>query len=506
MKTIKRSLAAIAISAAALAGCQEIQIENDYTPKKYYASMEEFQPDTKTYLGEGNQILWSEGDFIEVFDGGEYGYYEVSESSVGKSSAEFVKIPEYGGPTVKCDRLFALYSGNFTLEDQYTIPKTDMGELIIPISISSWGSLYHSSILNNLPMVAVSPIGSQELSFKNVGGVIKLSIKGNTKITSIIIEGNSEEHIAGYAYVTVDEDGIHQISPSEDAGYYEQSIQYEDSYYPIMLSEEEATDFYIPIIPTDFKNGFTVTITDAVGNEYIKTTNKRNEVKRSHILTMPEFSIERPQLPPSSGQWIDLGLSVKWAAWNLGAESPEEYGDKYAWGETKPRSGSSLSNLIEHYEHKVKVYSEEDPDGWHWEFKFIGNNICGTQYDAAHVQWGQGARMPNNSEIRELCRECEFDYGTYKETEGFFVTGPNGKVIFLPASYRGDFYNDGTSFAQFDSELWGGELHIHEQQIDFASVLWCSVAYDGVNFKNKVHDVGVHGPICDLLHIRAVKD
>lgn len=50
MKTIKRSLAAIAISAAALAGCQEIQIENDYTPKKYYASMEEFQPDTKVYM------------------------------------------------------------------------------------------------------------------------------------------------------------------------------------------------------------------------------------------------------------------------------------------------------------------------------------------------------------------------------------------------------------------------------------------------------------------------
>lgn len=527
MKTIKRSLAAIAISAAALAGCQEIQIENDYTLKKYHASMEEFQPDTKTYLGEGNQILWGEGDVIEVYGGNEYGkYYAVSESSVGKSSAEFVEIPDWEGPAVKCDKLVAVYA-DIAWTDEDEIPKTDNGDLIIPIYLNPERNLVDDCSLHKLPMVAVSSIGSQELSFKNIGGILKLSIKGKREINSIKIVGNSEEHIAGCAYVTVNEDEIHQVSPSEDFGYYKQYIELSSrGLPPIMLSEKEATDFYIPIIPTDFTNGFTVTITDTEGNEYIKSTNKRNEVKRSHILTMPEFLIESTDnddndgegddggeeeentpggvhWTPTPGQWIDLGLSVKWAAWNLGAESPEEYGDKYAWGETEPKTVGGIEN----YEHKEKVYSEEDPEGWHWEYKFIGENICGTQYDAAHVKWGEGARMPNFSEIAELASECEFNYGTYNETEGFFVKGPSGKIIFLPA-YRMNFDSaSGESGEELGVSFMGGTLYwdYEEERWRGIHLLMCNYFYQP-GFMENHFGIGISWNFGAIQHIRAVKE
>ena len=51
-----------------------------------------------------------------------------------------------------------------------------------------------------------------------------------------------------------------------------------------------------------------------------------------------------------SEQMADLGLSVKWAGWNIGASKPEEYGDYYAWGEVEVRDESTYKyNMWDHY-------------------------------------------------------------------------------------------------------------------------------------------------------------
>lgn len=480
MKTIKRSLAAIAISAAALAGCQEIQIENDYTPKKYYASMEEFQPDTKTYLGEGNQILWDVNDQILVFDGGEYGkYYEVSRASVGKSYAEF-ELVDNNGPVNEYDKLVAFYS----IWDSY------YDALYFISSFSPFFSDHHS--LESFPMIAVGSIGSKQLAFKNIGGILKLSIKGDRSIESIEISGNSGENLCGFVNIEVGNDGIPHTTSAEnsyDHGVYTKTY---DGYGPIMLSKEKATDFYFPIIPTDFKTGFTVTITDTEGNEFIKETNKRNEVKRSHILTMPEFSIESTdnddndgegddgeeeegntsggvQWTPTPGQWIDLGLSVKWAAWDIGADSPDEYGGLYAWGETREKVRYDLDTYI----HAKRVYFGSGEDDWYLSPTFIGEEISGTEYDVAHVLWGDGARLPTLDEIQELASKCTFEKGSFKGTEGIFIIGPNNNNIFFPLRIcRGmygeyiyyDYYWTGTYCE--DGDIWGHPDSAHSLALD----------------------------------------
>lgn len=117
--------------------------------------------------------------------------------------------------------------------------------------------------------------------------------------------------------------------------------------------------------------------------------------------------------------YIDLGLSVKWATCNVGSTSPEDYGDYFAWGETKGRTSFSWEN----YEHC---------DGSILSDRYIGNDIKGTQYDAAFVNWGSDWRMPTDAEVGELISKCTFKQETINGVEGYLATGPNGNSIFLP--------------------------------------------------------------------------
>ena len=117
---------------------------------------------------------------------------------------------------------------------------------------------------------------------------------------------------------------------------------------------------------------------------------------------------------------VDLGLSVKWAWCNVGAERPEQEGNLYAWGETQVKSDYSPSN----YEHNA-------------EYTYIGTDICGTAYDAAQLAMGDGWRMPTREEIIELVSRCTWEKANLKGRDGVFVTGPNGNRIFLPNVSKG---------------------------------------------------------------------
>ena len=114
---------------------------------------------------------------------------------------------------------------------------------------------------------------------------------------------------------------------------------------------------------------------------------------------------------------VDLGLSVNWAGWNVGASAPDEYGGLYGWADP---SGKKISGNNDEYP------SANPP-----------LNICGTNYDIANVQWGHGWRLPTKAEMEELINKCKWEWGTYNNTKGYKVTGANGNSIFLPAGgYR----------------------------------------------------------------------
>ena len=122
---------------------------------------------------------------------------------------------------------------------------------------------------------------------------------------------------------------------------------------------------------------------------------------------------------------VDLGLSVKWATFNVGASRPERNGCYYAWGETEEKDCYSDNDYL--------YYSNGS-------FTDIGGNIAGTQYDVAHVKWGGDWRMPTRDEQDELLKNCDWEWTAIDGINGCKVKSRvNDEFIFLPASgYRWD--------------------------------------------------------------------
>ncbi len=116
----------------------------------------------------------------------------------------------------------------------------------------------------------------------------------------------------------------------------------------------------------------------------------------------------------TSGDFVDLGLSVKWASCNVGAENPWEYGNYYAWGE-----------------HEVKnVY-----DASNYKGPKDRQTICGSAWDVASWELGLPRRMPTESEYNELIANCTYESVVINGVEGGkFTSKKNGNSIFLPAA------------------------------------------------------------------------
>lgn len=143
-------------------------------------------------------------------------------------------------------------------------------------------------------------------------------------------------------------------------------------------------------------------------------------------------------------QKVDLGLSVKWAAWNVGATRPEEYGNYYYWGDLKAWDGDAF--------YYYPYYDEEKQ-----EYIFIGDDISGTQYDAARAEWGGSWRMPTLAEFNELIEKCKWRRVVYNGIAGQQAIGPNGNSIFFPAAgyAQGEYLNS----QALDGYYWTSTLY-----------------------------------------------
>ncbi len=134
-----------------------------------------------------------------------------------------------------------------------------------------------------------------------------------------------------------------------------------------------------------------------------------------------------------SMEYVDLGLSVKWAKWNLGATAPEESGDFFAWGETSPKSEYESDNyrFSEKGKGLVKYNSKDNYGSVVDNLKQL--ELCD---DAAHVILGGDWRMPTAKEIKELKDNCSFSRTTINGVKGSKLKskkkGYTDRWIFFP--------------------------------------------------------------------------
>ncbi len=188
-----------------------------------------------------------------------------------------------------------------------------------------------------------------------------------------------------------------------------------------------------------------------------------------------------PTPTPTTGtlnghDWIDLGLpsGTKWATCNVGADTPEGYGDYFAWGETTTKETYNWSTY--RYSNGGEGYNELTKYCNNAEYGYNGFTDALTTLevadDAAAVNWGSGWRMPTRNEMNELFNNCTHEWVTQNGVNGRKFTGSNGNSIFIPATGRrldgsldfDGFYGDYWSSSLYDSSpdlTWGLDFDLY---------------------------------------------
>lgn len=293
MKKIFGNIFMLAVACSMTAGCMVEEQPKDEVADVKVSFRAEIQDDvtTRTSLGHVNQILWSSGDEIVVFEKNiNASRHTLVGSSAGSSLGEFTPAtaPEEG----------RVMSHNVAFYPYCEASCTEAGKtsyVFTDIYFPAQQTYVEGSFAQkSFPMVAVSE--DEELTFRNVGGALKLQLKGNCAVQTITVTGNDNEYIAGKADVFVYTDGT--------------APEYEDRTAPAVkmqsnalkavtlncngtvLNSDKATDFILILPPVTFEDGFTVNIKDVDGNEKTVTAKVSNTVRRSAILKMPEITIE----------------------------------------------------------------------------------------------------------------------------------------------------------------------------------------------------------------------
>lgn len=166
---------------------------------------------------------------------------------------------------------------------------------------------------------------------------------------------------------------------------------------------------------------------------------------------------------PVTPEAVDLGLSVKWASFNVGASAPEEFGNYYAWAETETKSycyWDSYKWCNGTWKTLTKYCSQYD----------YGNNgfrdsktTIEPADDAATVTFGEAWRTPTADEWNELIENCTMQWTSMNGVNGYRISsnkaGYTDKSIFLPAAgylSEANFVGSGTDGFYWSANTVGG--------------------------------------------------
>lgn len=177
--------------------------------------------------------------------------------------------------------------------------------------------------------------------------------------------------------------------------------------------------------------------------------------------TVPTDTIFNDTVPndPIPFGWVDLGLpsGLLWGYCNVGASSPEQYGDYFAWGETQPKAYYDWIGYkyCVGGDHELTKYCTLPSYGYNGFVDTL--TVLQSEDDAATVNLGNGARMPTYEDWLELihCTTCH--YAVSNGVEGNRFVGPNGSWIFLPSAgycVGGDTVNAGNGGFYWAASIW----------------------------------------------------
>ena len=322
------------------------------------------------------------------------------------------------------------YLGNSKESGNSYITETKEGDIIKSIS----GSIASQS--GDLDDLGYCHIAMTTVTAETEGEEVVLSLNGTLR-TQIAI-------------AHLDLEGITQLKGDAIVGT-EYALQYNNGAFEFAVTPDAAANIAV----TDGTNAsYVVLLPNATANVDLKSnTSKKvtfeggveaNKIYYKYISDMeykPLAWEEYEENLINGYEYVDLGLpsGLLWATCNVGANSPEEYGDYFAWGETTTKSSYLSSNFPTYGLDNSQLQSQGYIDS-------EGNLTA--QYDAAAANWGGDWRMPTKAEQEELLNNCTWTWTTQNGVNGYKVTGPSGASIFLPAAG----FRDGSSLIIFGSD------------------------------------------------------
>lgn len=427
-----KNLSCLALALLAVSACTAL--EEPLKPEEpgketivFTVSREGTAPLTRTQVQEDGSVWWNPYEQVSVFygSGNSGGSCFVTTNGAPAAQTELSGSIQMSG-TGKAFWAVYPYAGTNACDGSS-----------VTMSIPSLQQGVGGNFSNNaFPAIATS--NSLDLAFWNVCGGVKFSVSRGD-ITSVSFRGNKGEPLAGKVSVGFGTDGrpvlnevlegcpeVTLIAP----GYFEPGVNY-----------------YITLLPAVLEGGFTMTLRTADGRGRVVSNSPRT-VKRSVFGVLngiDEKVAEWESLVPEA---VDLGLSVQWASFNVGAFAPEEYGDYFAWGETSPKAEYSWETYkwCNGSEYSLTRYNY---DGNYGETDYCSMlNAYNYEDDAARANWQGNWRIPTEEEWNEI---CNYNNCSWEWQENYNGSGVNGylvsslkqgytdRSIFLPAAgYRID--------------------------------------------------------------------
>ena len=255
MKKIVITMATAAMTL--FAGCQKPEVDAPVESDDVFtASVEEFDAQTKTAMNENRRIVWSTGDRLSIFQGSTIAdEYVLADGSAGLSSGSFKWVSkdnevnsDFGaGFELPCNVAFYPYAEGLLLDGDML----EDGKKVYTVSTVVLPAVqtYAENSFGNgaFPMVAVTQnMDDHKLKFKNVGGALKLQLKGSCVVKSIKVEGKNGEKLSGAATVTAYANNqAPAIKMASDASA-EVTL---DCGEGVQLNEGEVTNFYVALPP-----------------------------------------------------------------------------------------------------------------------------------------------------------------------------------------------------------------------------------------------------------------
>lgn len=301
----------IACAAMICAACTE-EFADDMprlsTRGKIYATIAD--DDVSRVQLEGGKTVWTKGDRILLLnpDSESSSIKEIWEfdGETGATSGTFSFVSSNGYEYAPY--LFAVYPETNRLSYYVGLPNHWSGFSVPAIQRYQSGSFGPGT---NLMLGKGSESEPNTLQFYNLMGYVKLRLNGSATVSSIELQGNDSEGIAGSIDLKV---GYYKGDGVRSEFALGQIVAYDDTYSTtrvvtldcsegVSLSPDVATDFYIGIIPCVFEKGITVTVHFSDGSVMTKTTGNRIDVARNHVVPMEPFVCEPQQQIPDNEIW-----------------------------------------------------------------------------------------------------------------------------------------------------------------------------------------------------------